>query len=36
MTDDFIGQTLGQYRIESLLGSGGMGQVYRGVHETEQ
>jgi serine/threonine protein kinase len=30
---DFIGQTLGQYRIEALLGSGGMGQVFRGVHQ---
>ncbi len=33
MTDDFIGQTLGQYRIEAPLGSGGMGQVFRGVHQ---
>lgn len=30
---DFIGQTLGQYYLESLLGSGGMGQVYKGVHK---
>lgn len=29
---DFIGQTFGQYRIEVLLGTGGMGQVFRGVH----
>lgn len=29
---DWVGQTLGQYRIEALLGVGGMGQVFRGVH----
>jgi serine/threonine protein kinase len=30
---DYIGQTVGQYRIEALLGTGGMGQVFRGVHK---
>ncbi len=33
MSMDFTGRTLGQYRIETPLGAGGMGQVFRGVHQ---
>ncbi|HLI05076.1 MAG TPA: protein kinase [Ktedonobacteraceae bacterium] len=33
MSMDFSGRTLGQYRIEAPLGAGGMGQVFRGVHQ---
>src|SRR5215813_13305343 len=29
---DLVGQTLGHYRIEASLGSGGMGQIFRGKH----
>ena len=30
--DDLIGLTVGSYRVEKLLGKGGMGCVYMGVH----
>src|SRR5262249_1852503 len=29
---DLVGQTLGHYRIEAILGFGGMGQVFGGKH----
>jgi serine/threonine protein kinase len=29
---DLIGQRLGSYRVEDRLGTGGMGEVFRGVH----
>src|SRR5215470_9516470 len=31
-TSDWMGQTIGQYRIEAPLDAGGMGQVFRGTH----
>ncbi len=31
MTDDLVGQDLDEYRLEALLGSGGMARVYRAL-----
>ncbi|HEY1088871.1 MAG TPA: serine/threonine-protein kinase, partial [Archangium sp.] len=33
VTDPLLGQTVESYKIESLVGSGAMGMVYRGVHQ---
>lgn len=33
LSDPLLGQVVEQYRIESLIGSGAMGIVYRGVHQ---
>ena len=30
--DDLLGRNIGSYRVEKLLGKGGMGSVYMGVH----
>ncbi len=33
VTDPLLGQVVESYKIESLLGTGAMGMVYRGVHQ---
>jgi len=32
VTDDILGRSIGSYRVDRLLGKGGMGSVYMGVH----
>ena len=32
-TDPLLGKVVESYKIESLVGSGAMGMVYRGVHQ---
>jgi eukaryotic-like serine/threonine-protein kinase len=32
LSDDLIGRTIGSYRVDRLLGKGGMGTVYMGTH----
>jgi serine/threonine-protein kinase len=34
MSQEFIGEKLGSFRLEEVLGSGAMGVVFRGTHET--
>lgn len=33
VTDPLLGQVIESYKVESLVGSGAMGMVYRGVHQ---
>jgi serine/threonine-protein kinase len=34
MSQEFVGEKLGSFRLEEVLGSGAMGVVFRGTHET--